>query len=71
MSISYHKSTVTIVFKTSNRSNAKTKMKSFRNKSIDDILDATRIIGVPDSAVILELGIGKQLEEQYRNKYKL
>jgi len=71
MSISYHKSTVTIVFKTSNRSNAKTKMKSFRNKSIDDILDAKRIVGVPDSAVILELGIGKQLEEQYRNKYKL
>jgi hypothetical protein len=71
MSIAYHKSTVTIVFKTSNRSNAKTKMKSFRNKSIDDILDAKRIIGVPDSAVILELGIGKQLEEEYRNKYKL
>jgi hypothetical protein len=71
MSISYHKSTVTIVFKTSDRSNARTKMKTFRNKSIDDILDATRIIGVPDAAVILELGIGKQLEEQYRKKYKL
>jgi hypothetical protein len=71
MSISYHKSTVTVVFKSSNRSNAKTKMKTFRNKSIDDILDATRIIGVPDTAVILELGIGKQLEEQYRKKYKL
>jgi hypothetical protein len=71
MSISYHKSTVTVVFKSSNRSNAKTKMKTFRNKSIDDILDATRIIGVPDAAVILELGIGKQLEEQYRKKYKL
>ncbi len=71
MSISYHKSTVTVVFKSSNRSNAKTKMKTFRNKSIDDILDAKRIIGVPDPAVILELGIGKQLEEQYRKKYKL
>jgi hypothetical protein len=71
MSISYHKSTVTVVFKSSNRSNAKTKMKTFRNKSIDDILDAKHIIGVPDTAVILELGIGKQLEEQYRKKYKL
>jgi hypothetical protein len=71
MSISYHKSTVTVVFKSSNRSNAKTKMKTFRNKSIDDILDANRIIGVPDTAVILELGLGKQLEEQYRKKYKL
>lgn len=71
MSIQYHKSTVTIVFKTSNRSNAKIKIKSFRNKSIDDILDAKRIMGVPDTAVILEMGIGKQLEEQYRKKYKL
>jgi hypothetical protein len=71
MSIQYHKSTVTIVFKTSNRSNAKTKIKTFRNKSVDDILDAKRIVGIPDNAVILEIGIGKQLEQQYRNKYKL
>ena len=71
MSIQYFKSTVTIVFKTSTRSNAKTKMKSFRNKTIDDILDAKRIVGVPDNAVIIEIGIGKQLEEQYRKKYKL
>ena len=71
MSIQYHKSTVTIVFKTSNKSNAKTKMKSFRNKTIDDILDAPKLIGIPDNAVILEVGLGKQLEEQYRKKYKL
>jgi hypothetical protein len=71
MSVQYHKSTVTIVFKTSNRSNAKTKIKTFRNKSVDDILDAKHIVGVPDNAVILEIGIGKELEEQYRNKYKL
>ena len=71
MSVSYHKSTVTVIFKTSDRSNARTKIKTFRNKSIDDILDARRIIGIPDAAVILELGIGKQLEQQYRKKYKL
>ena len=71
MSIQYHKSTVTVVFKTSSRGNAKTKMKSFRNKTIDDILDATKLIGIPDNAVILEIGLGKQLEEQYRKKYKL
>jgi hypothetical protein len=46
-------------------------MKTFRNKSVDDILDAKRIVGIPDNAVILEIGIGKQLEQQYRNKYKL
>ena len=71
MSVQYHKSTVTIVFKTSNRSNAKTKIKTFCNKSVDDILDAKRIIGIPDTAVILEIGLGKELEQQYRNKYKL
>lgn len=71
MSIPYHKDTISIVFKTSNRSNARVKIKTFRNKSIDDIVDAKRIIGIPDNAVILEIGMGKQLEEQYRKKYKL
>lgn len=70
MSISYHKSDVTIVFKTSNRSNAKTKMKTIRNKSIDDVLER-KIAGIPDSAVILEIGLGEQLQQQYKKKYKL
>lgn len=71
MSVPYHKDLVSIVFKTSNRSNAKTKIKTFRNKSIDDILSAKRIIGIPDTAVILETGMGEYLEQQYRKKYKL
>ena len=71
MSISYHKSMVTVIFKTSNRANAKTKIKTFRNKSIDDILSAKRIIGIPEASIILELGIGTELEFQYRKRYKL
>jgi hypothetical protein len=71
MSVSYHKDLVTIVFKTSNRSNANTKMKSYRNKSIDDILDAKKLVGIPDKAVILEIGMGEHLEQQYRKKYNL
>jgi len=71
MSISYHKSMVTVIFKTSNRANAKTKIKTFRNKSIDDILSAKRIIGIPETSIILELGIGTELEFQYRKRYKL
>ena len=71
MSISYHKSMVTVIFKTSNRANAKTKIKTFRNKSIDDILSAKRIIGIPETSIILELGIGTELEYQYRTRYKL
>ena len=71
MSVPYHKDLITIVFKTSDRSNARTKIKTFRNKSIDDILSAKRIIGIPDTAVILEAGMGECLEQQYRKKYNL
>ena len=38
---------------------------------MDDILSAKRIIGIPDTAVILEAGMGEYLEQQYRKKYKL
>ena len=71
MSAPYHKDLISVVFKTSNRSNANTKMKTYRNKSIDDILDAAKLVGIPDKAVILEIGMGEQLEKQYRKKYNL
>jgi hypothetical protein len=70
MSSPYHKEDVTIVFKTSNRSNAKTKMKTLRNKSIDDVLEK-KIPGIPDNAVILEIAIGSLFEERLKAKYKL
>jgi hypothetical protein len=70
MSIPYHKSDVTIVFKTSNRSNAKTKMKTLRNKSIDDVLER-KIPGIPDNAVILEIAMGELFETKLKHKYKL
>jgi len=65
------KGPVAIVFKTSNRSNAKVKIKTYRRKSIDDILTAKKLVGVPENAIILEMGMGKALEVQYRKKYKL
>lgn len=71
MSAPYHKDLITIVFKTSDRSNARTKIKTFRNKSIDDILSAKHVTGIPDTAVILEAGMGEYLEQQYRKKYNL
>ena len=70
MSVAYHKSNVTIVFKTSDRSNAKMKIKTFRNKSIDDILEK-KLPGVPDNAIIVELGIGEIFEQKFKLKYKL
>ena len=70
MSTPYHKDNVTIVFKTSNRSNAKTKMKTFRNKCIDDILDK-KLPGVPDNAIIVEIGMGDRFEQKWKTKYNL
>ena len=70
MSIAYHKDNITIVFRTSNRSNARTKMKTFRNKCIYDILDK-KLPGIPDNAVIVEIGVGRLFEEKWKIKYKL
>jgi len=51
---------VVVKFKTSNRSNAKTKVKIIRNRNIDEVLDkATKIPGIPEKAIILDIGVGK------------
>ena len=59
-----------IVFKTSNRSNAKTKMKVI-NKNIDYVLSAKKLPGIPDIAEWLEVGIGKSFVSKYKQKYSL
>lgn len=61
---------VTVVFKTSNRSNAQTKLKTFRNRSVDQVL-MDKLPGVPEQAVILEVGIGSKFADIWRQKYKL
>jgi hypothetical protein len=71
MSEKIFKAPVAIVFKTSNRSNARTKIKTYRKKSVDDILSAKKLTGIPEKAIILELGFGTVFEQQYRKKYKL
>ena len=65
------KGPITIVFKTSNRSNARVKMKTYKKKSIDDILTAKKLVGVPENAIILEMGMGTMFEKQWKQKYKL
>ena len=67
----YHKNmSSVIVFKTSNRSNAKIKMKVI-NKNIDYVISAKKIPGVPETAIMLELGTGKSFIEKYKEKYQL
>jgi hypothetical protein len=59
-----------IVFKTSNRSNAKTKMKVI-NKNIDYVISAKKIPGIPEIAEWIEIGTGKSFIDKYRQKYDL
>ena len=66
----YGKNPVVMVFKTSNRSNAKTKIKVF-NKNIDYILSAKKLPGVPEKAEIIDLAVGKSFISKYKQKYNL
>ena len=65
----YSKQPVVMVFKTSNRSNAKTKMKTWNNENIDYIMTAPELPGVPIDAIILELAVGEGFIELFNQKY--
>jgi len=67
----YNKMPVVMVWKTSNRSNAKTKIKVWKNENIDYILTADKLPGVPTTAVVLEVGVGASFIEKYQSKYNL
>jgi hypothetical protein len=67
----YNKQPVVMVFKTSNRSNAKTKMKIWANENIDYISSASKLVGVPEGAIILELGVGNSFIKKWRSNYNL
>ena len=63
-----------LVFKTSNRSNAKTKIKVYKTKNIDEIingLEEGKLPGVPKKAEVLELGLGKSFIKKYKQRYSL
>jgi len=62
---------VAIVFKTSKNANAKTKIKVWNNTNIDYIITQDKLPGVPDKAVILELGVGEELIKNWKSKYSL
>ena len=67
----YGKMPVVMVFKTSNRSNAKTKIKVWNNENVDYILTAKKLPGVPEKAEILGVGVGPSFVEYYTKKYNL
>ena len=43
MAAPYYKSDITVVFKASNRANSKVKIKTYRNRSIDDVLSSNKM----------------------------
>ena len=68
----YAKLPISIVFATSKRSNAKIKIKTIKNRNIDQLLECNfNIPGIPKIAVIKEVGIGKAFHDIYKKKYGL
>ena len=69
---SYQKCPITIVFATSNRSNARVKMKTVRKYTIDDLMDLNYVIpGIPEGAVIKEIGVGTIFAKRWAKKYNI
>jgi hypothetical protein len=66
----YSKAPTVMVFKSSDRSNAKVKMKIF-NKNVDFVNMAKKLPGVPNNAVILELGVGESFITMWKKQYNL
>ena len=66
----YSKAPTVMVFKSSDRSNAKVKMKIF-NKNVDFVNMAKKLPGVPNNAIILELGVGESFITVWKKQYNL
>ena len=66
----YSKAPTVMVFKSSERSNAKVKMKIF-NKNVDFVNMAKKLPGVPNNAVVLELGVGESFIAMWKKQYNL
>tara|TARA_R110000796_G_scaffold104011_6_gene213544 strand:- start:700 stop:1098 length:399 start_codon:yes stop_codon:yes gene_type:complete len=67
----YAKLPVVLVYKTSNRSNAQTKIKVYANENIDYILSSDKLVGIPSKAEILDIGVGEKMISRYKEKYNL
>ena len=61
---------VVVVWKKSKHGRSKPKMKVFKTKHVDDIL-TKKMHGIPESAIILDVGVGKSFIETYKKKHKL
>ena len=66
----YPKVPIVIAFATSNRKNARYKVKVVRNRNIDELMDCNYIIpGISAKCIIKEVGMGEYFIEKYKKKY--
>lgn len=66
------KSAVGVIFTTSTQSNPKCKIKIFKNKTVDELLDCNfETPGIPLKADIKEVVIGENLIKNLMVKYKI
>ena len=61
---------VVVVWKKSKHGRSKPKMKVFKTKHVDDILDG-KVAGIPKDAIYFEIGVGESFIETYKKKHKL
>ena len=62
---------VVVVWKASKHGRSKPKMKVFKTKHVDDIIGTKKVHGIPENALILDVGVGSGFVERYKKKHKL
>lgn len=68
----YGTAPIIVVYKTSKYSDAKTKIKKYTTKTIDELLEGDgNLPGVPKSAILLEIGVGDRLTNIWTKQYKI
>ena len=76
MAATYLNVPLVIVYKNTSGANAKTRIKVFKHRHIDSLIEVLihpkkTLTGIPKTAEILQVGCGTEFEAQYRKKYKL
>ena len=61
---------VVVVWKASKHGRSKPKMKVFKTKHVDDIIEG-KVAGIPKNAIYLDIGVGESFIERYKKKHKL
>ena len=61
---------VVVVWKASKHGRSKPKMKVFKTKHVDEIIEG-KVAGIPKNAIYLDIGVGESFIERYKKKHKL